>query len=98
MKYYTLTPQQLADIIDDAFDLGKRYATDELNTLPSGFFSKTRTPIYKDGAETADDWTKMLDENGGHGLDSQEAKLDVLMKNLKDQMRAELSKLTDFEG
>jgi|DEB0MinimDraft_6_1074348.scaffolds.fasta_scaffold00094_13 hypothetical protein len=98
MKYYTLTPQQLADIIDDAFDLGKRYATDELNTLRPGFFAKTRTPIYKDGEETADDWTNFLDRNGGLGLDSQEAKLDILLKNLKDQMREELRKLTDFEG
>lgn len=94
---YTLTPQQLADIIDDAFELGKRYATDELNTLRPGFFHKTRTPIYKDGNETANDWNEMLDLNGGHGLHSGDAKMDILMKHLESHMRGEISEHAQFD-
>ena len=95
---YSFTPQQLADIIDDAFELGKVYATDELNTLPAGFFHKVKTPIYKDGGQqTADDWTKFLDMYGGTGLYSGDAKLDILARHLTNHLRDTLSDQVDFD-
>jgi hypothetical protein len=75
---YSFTPQQLADLMDDAFDMGKRYATDELNTLP-GFFAKTsHTPQFISGAS----WNSFLNRNGGHGLSSIDAKRDLLARHL----------------
>jgi len=92
---YTFTPQQLADLIDDAFDLGKVYATDELNTLPAGFFANTTTAVYKRNDSTADCWTRFLDDNGGHGLHSGDAKLDLLTKHLVNHLRDNLD--VDFD-
>ncbi len=94
---YTLTTEQLSDIIDKAFSLGKRYATDELNTLPAGTFAKTRTPIYLDGNNTANDWTLFLDTSGGHGLHSGDAKADILFEALKDQIRIRFHQTVDFD-
>lgn len=97
MDTFTLTPQQLADLVDKAFDLGKVYATDELNTLPIGFFANTATPVYKRNGSTADAWTKFLDKNGGHGLHSGDAKADVLFDFLKDAIREKFHATVDFD-
>lgn len=89
---YSFTPQQLADLIDDAFELGKVYATDELNTLPAGFFANKQTAVYK----THESWTQWLDKNGGHGLHSGDAKLDMLARHLSNRLRESLSEEVDF--
>jgi len=78
---YSFTPQQLADLIDDAFDMGKRYATEELNSVPDGTF-KGQTPVYKHDNTTADYWTRLIEQMGGHGLSSIDAKRDMLSRHL----------------
>ena len=74
---FKLTAQQIADIIDDAFRLGKVYATDELQTT-SGT-STRNTPVF----ENDDQWNKFIEERGGHALHSGDAKADILFRHLQ---------------
>ena len=84
---YKLTPQQLADLIDEAFNLGKVYATDELNSM------MPRIPVWKSEAE----WNLFLEVNGCHSLHSGEAKLDLLFELLKPALRDQFGQIVCFD-
>lgn len=85
----TLTPTELGDIINRAFNLGKVYAADELQSV--GFDS----PSAKGGGLHAtqaflDTWGKWIEQNGGNSLNSGDAKLDILWESCAMKMREEL--------
>jgi hypothetical protein len=91
---YKLTPQQLADLIDEAFNLGKVYATDELNSTATWDSSKsTGIPVWKSEAE----WNEFIESNGGHTLHSGEAKLDLLFELLKPVLRDQFGQIVCFD-
>lgn len=88
---YKLTPQQLADLIDEAFNLGKVYATDELNT--TALDATTMIPVWKSEAQ----WTEFIESNGGHTLHSGDAKLEMLFELLKPVLRDQFGQIVCFD-
>lgn len=88
---FNLTAQQLADIIDDAFSLGKIYATDELQTTSNT--STQNVPVFED----EDQWNKFIEGRGGHTLHSGDAKADMLFKHLQNQIRDRLARTIGFD-
>jgi hypothetical protein len=91
---YKLTPQQLADLIDEAFNLGKVYATDELNSTAIEIIVEDKgIPVWKSEAE----WNEFIESNGGHTLHSGEAKLDLLFELLKPVLRDQFGQIVCFD-
>jgi hypothetical protein len=87
---FKLTAQQIADIIDDAFRLGKTYATDELNTT-SG--TSSQVPVF----ENEDQWNKFIEGRDGQTLHSGDAKADILFKHLQSEIRDRFAQTIDFD-
>ena len=88
---FNLTVEQLCDIIDDAFRLGKIYATDELQTINS---TVTRNvPVFENDVE----WNKFIEERGGYTLHSGDAKADILFKHLQNVFRERFAQTVNFD-
>lgn len=91
MTQVTLTPAELGDIIDNAFNLGKVYAADELSsagyevpTNHKGGFLGTHAFLQE--------WNKHIEKQGGDALNSGDAKLDILFDACTNGLRDQLSK------
>ena len=70
-----ITTEQLSDIIDAAFEVGKAYAIDEL--------SSCRPMSTADVHVVAEDkWSEFIERNGGQTLHSGHAKKDIVVKYL----------------
>ena len=85
----TLTPSELSDIIDLAFDLGKIYASDELESTGAKVFPRR-------GGEGLKGWDEYIEENGGVCLNSGDAKLDILWNACAMKMRDSLKSVIDY--
>ena len=93
---FELTGQQLADLIDKAFNLGKVYATDELNTTAikaTTVSLPTSIPVWKSEAE----WTEFIESNGGHTLYSGLAKEELLYNAVKHIIRERFAEIICFD-
>ena len=88
---FNLTAAQLCDIIDDAFELGKTYATDELDSCRT--MNTRNVPVYTD----ADKWNAFIEKNGGHTLHSGDAKSEMLFKHLENIIRERFSQTVAFD-
>jgi hypothetical protein len=96
MTQVTLTTEELSNIIDQAFVLGKVYAADELSsagydTIPcqnAGGFLEQESFRLK--------WNQHIEERGGNTLNSGDAKLDLMLKYLAKHMRQELKQFIDY--
>ena len=70
-----ITTEQLSDIIDAAFEVGKAYAIDEL--------SSCRPMSTADVHVVAEDkWSEFIESNGGQTLHSGHAKKDIVVRYL----------------
>jgi len=88
---FNLTAAQLCDIIDDAFELGKTYATDELESCRP--MCTRHVPVYKN----ANEWNAFIELNGGYTFHSGDAKADILFKHLHDIIRDRFSRTVAFD-
>lgn len=88
---FKLTAQQIADIIDDAFRLGKVYATDELNTISDT--STRNIPVF----ENEDQWNKFIEGRDGQTLHSGDAKADIMFRHLQSEIRDRFAQTIDFD-
>lgn len=89
MDNFTLTTEQLSDIIDQAFRLGKIYASDELNSCRD----IKRVPVFEEDNQ----WNAYIEDNNGITLHSGDAKADILFEALKDQIRIRFHQTVDFD-
>ena len=91
---FELTAQELADIIDRAFNLGKTYATDELHSTAITVIVKDQgIPVWKSEAE----WTEFIESNGGHTLHSGRAKEELLYNAVKHILRERFAETICFD-
>jgi len=90
MTKVTLTPAELSEVIDKAFLLGKVYCIDELHS--AGFEAP---PLYMND-KSAVAWNNRIEKEGGHILNSGEAKMDILYEACKEAFREELRKVTSY--
>lgn len=91
MDTFTLTTAQLIDIIDDAFALGKTYATDELATISP--ISTDKVPVCRGRGA----WHEFIESNGGHTLHSGDAKGSLLFNNLNQFLHDRFVSTLDFD-
>ncbi len=91
---FELTGQQLADIIDKAFNMGKVYATDELNSTAIEVIVEDKgIPVWKSEAE----WNEFIESNGGHTLHSGRAKEELLYNAVKHILRERFAEIICFD-
>ncbi len=90
MQKVSLTPAELSDIIDKAFDLGKTYATDELASIAP--ISTEKVPSCVRNWE----WNEFIESNGGVLLNSGDAKLDILWESCAMVMRESLKDVISY--
>jgi hypothetical protein len=83
MRTFTLTPEQLTDLVDRAFELGKVYACDELDTC--GINTPLR--LFKSGQNFDNHFGRWIEAKGGYTLHSGEAKQDIILDVVKEQLR-----------
>lgn len=88
---YELTAVQLCDLIDDAFALGKLYATDELNTCR--WVNSSRVPV----CDSNEKWEAFIDANGGHNLHSGDAKAEMLFRHLTEVIKEKVTQTFYFD-
>ena len=88
MTKVTLTPDELSEVIDKAFSLGKVYATDELQSA-----GLNTPPVSPRDQES---WNHWIELNHGNALNSGEAKMDILYEACKEAFREELRKVTAY--
>ena len=74
---YTLTIEELAQLIDKSFKLGKIYASDEINAVVPA------VPVYNPKDET--EYQAFCDKAVGQ-LHSVEAKQDILIEALQNKI------------
>ena len=96
MTQVTLTPAQIGDMIDEAFNLGKIYAADELQS--AGY---STVPTRKAGGVLEDEafrltWNQHIQERGGNTLNSGDAKLDILFDAVVRHMREDLKQFISY--
>lgn len=90
MQKVTLTPSELSDLIDRAFDLGKSYATDEIASIAP--ISTQKVPLCVGTGE----WEEFIESNGGVLLNSGDAKLDILWESCAMVMRESLKDVISY--
>ena len=90
MQKVTLTPAEVSEIIDQAFALGKVYATDELAFAPN--FNTKDLIVYRDDKT----WTSFLEAIGGTGLNAGDAKLDILWQVMALRLKEDLKQYVDY--
>ena len=78
---YELTPEQITNLVEDAFNLGKIYAADELESCGSV------VPRIISGEDPLQNWQPFLDGRGGVALHSGDAKTDLIMRHLQPTLR-----------
>ena len=88
MDKFNLTTEQLSCLIDKAFELGKIYATDELNSCRD----INRIAVFEDDEQ----WDSYIEDNNGVTLDSGDAKADILFDSLKDHIRTRFNQTVKF--
>lgn len=88
---FNVTVEQLCDIIDDAFRLGKVYATDELHT--TGGTSTRNVPVFENDVQ----WNNFIEGRGGYTLHSGDAKAEILFKHLQNTIRDRFTQQLAFD-
>ena len=88
---FNLSSAQLCEIINDAFELGKTYATDELDSCRS--INTRKVPTYTN----ADKWNEFIEKNGGHTLHSGEAKFEILYEHVQNIICERFSRTVAFD-
>lgn len=88
---FNVTAEQLCNIIDDAFELGKTYATDELESCRP--MNTRHVPVYTN----ADEWNAFIEKNNGHTFHSGDAKADILWKHLQHILRDRFAQTVAFD-
>ena len=83
----TLTPTELGDIIDRAFNLGKMYAADELETTDELDLPAIMEPK---------DWDDWVQSHGGQTLNSGAAKHDILWEAVVMTLREALKDAIEY--
>ena len=96
MTQVTLTHSKLADIIDQAFALGKVYAADELES--AGY---STVPTKRAGGMLEQEsfhlrWNQHIEERGGNTLNSGDAKLDIMFDAVVKHMREDLKQFISY--
>ena len=86
---FTLTTEQLSDIIDRSFVLGKIYASDELNSCRD----IEGVPVF----ENNNQWDAFIEDKNGITLHSGDAKADILFEALKDHIRIRFQQTVAFD-
>ncbi|QDP46920.1 MAG: hypothetical protein Unbinned1529contig1001_35 [Prokaryotic dsDNA virus sp.] len=101
MRSFTLTTEELISLVDDAFDLGALYVTDEISTMVPCMTS--RVPRHDIGPKG---WNEFIESNGGHTLHSGDAKGEILFRHavatctprdLKEMLRDSFISSLDFD-
>ena len=82
----SLTTNELGDIIDRAFKLGKMYAADELET------TDVQTPRFRDPTN----WDEFIESRGGYTLNSGAAKHDMLYEAFAKGLREALKDCIEY--
>lgn len=81
MQTIKLTPAQITDLVEDAFNLGKLYAADELESCGS------IVPRIVRGDDPLENWQPFLESRGGVSLHSGDAKTDLVLRHLQQNLR-----------
>ncbi len=81
MQSIKLTPAQITDLVEDAFNLGKVYAADELESCGAV------VPRIVPGEDPLKNWQPFLDSRGGVALHGGDAKTDLILRHLQQNLR-----------
>ena len=81
METIKLTAAQITDLVEDAFNLGKVYAADELVSCGSV------VPHIVAGEDPLKNWQPFLDLRGGVALHSGDAKTDLILRHATPSLR-----------
>jgi len=81
MHTIKLTPAQITDLVEDAFNLGKVYAADEIESCGSV------VPRIVAGEDPLKNWQQFLDSRGGVALHSGDAKTDLILRHANASLR-----------
>ena len=91
MDKFNLTTEQLSCLIDKAFELGKIYATDELNSC-APFPKGLKVPVFRNEEQ----WEEFIEKSNGLTFDSRDAKTDILFEALTNQIRTRFNQTVKF--
>jgi len=81
METIKLTPAQITDLVEDAFNLGKLYAADELESCGAV------VPRIVAGEDPLKNWQPFLESRGGVSLHSGDAKTDLILRHANQSLR-----------
>lgn len=86
MQTITLTPAQLTDLVEDAFNLGKRYTIDELNDCGLNVIIP-RNDTVRTSRGWVNKYEAFVECSGGLNLYSGDAKTDLILRHANESLR-----------
>lgn len=88
----TITLEELSDIIDSSFDLGKTYATDEISTMSN--VHSVDIPVFITGSRKFQDF---IEKNDGQTYSAREAKKGIAWKCVGASLKKALNSEINFD-